>query len=173
MKTLFVVLPQCIEKALEATAKIALAASTELGEYLQLISNSAPYGWGMYFENSNPQETIKRNELAYLAKAIESMSSTDYVAFAPNWQKYKECRVLHDIAEQYELDIIECDVPEPELKTGLKPCPFCEDEMLTCACENTEHGKEYSVFCSTCGTSGPTANSESDAIELWNSRGQP
>ena len=167
MKTLFVVLPQGIEKALEAAAKIALAASTELGEYLQLSLGASSYGWG--------QSYIKKKckELDYLMKAIESMSSTDYVAFAPNWEKYKECRVLHDIAEQYELDIIECDVPEPELKTGLKPCPFCEDEMLTSACEDTEHGKEYSVFCSTCGTSGPTANSESDAIELWNSRGQP
>ena len=149
MKTLFVVLPQCIEKVLEATAQIALAASEELGEYLQLISNSAPYGWGMYFENNNPQE--KRSELAYIMSAVESMSRADYVAFAPEWQEYKECRILHDIAEQYELDIIECDVPkptpEPELKSGLKACPFCEeDEMLTCANRDTKYGKEYSVF---------------------------
>ena len=170
MKTLFVVLPQCIEKALEAAAQIALAASTELGEYLQLISNSAPYGWGLYCEDAR-----KSKELTYITSAVESMSRADYVAFAPEWQKYKECRVLHDISEQYELDIIECEVPkltpEPELKSGLKACPFCgETEILTCACEDTEYGKEYSVFCSTCRTSGPTANSESDTIELWNSR---
>ena len=169
MKTLFVVLPQCIEKALEATAKIALAASTELGEYLQLISNSAPYGWGLYSEDAR-----KSKELAYIMSAVESMSKADYVAFAPEWQKYKECRVLHDIAEQYELDIIECEVPkltpEPELKLALKPCPFCgETEMLTCANEDTEHGKEYSVFCSTCGTSGPVT---SNAVELWNMWGE-
>ena len=146
MKTLFVVLPQCIEKVLEAAAQIALAASTELGEYLQLISNSAPYGWGLYCE-----DTKKSKELAYIISAVEGMSRADYVAFAPEWQKYKECRILHDIAEQYELDIIECDAPkptpEPERKSGLKACPFCEeDEMLTCANRDTKYGKEYSVF---------------------------
>lgn len=161
MKTLFVVLPLGIEKAVEATAKIALAASTKLGEYLCLVSG-VPYAWGLHIE-----DTVKRENLAYLLHAIDCMSRADYVAFAPEWHKHKECRLLHDIAEQHELDIIECDAPEPELK----PCPFCgEDEMLTCANRDTEYGKEYSVFCSTCGTSGPVTSSESNAVELWNRR---
>ena len=167
MKSLFVVLPQGIENAAEATAKIALAASTELGEYLNLISNSTFYGWGLYSESGNSQK--KHDDLAYLKRAIENMSGADYVAFAPEWQKHKECRLLHDIAEQCELDIIEYDAPEQKLK--LKPCPFCgDDEMLTCANRDTEYGKEYSVFCSTCGTSGPVTSIESNAVELWNRR---
>ena len=163
MKTLFVVLPQDMQNAVDATAKIALAASTKLGEYLCLVSG-VPYAWGLHIE-----DTVKRENLAYFLHAIEYMSRADYVAFAPEWQKHKECRLLHDIAEQCELDIIEYDAPEQKLK--LKPCPFCgDDEMLTCANRDTEYGKEYSVFCSTCGTSGPVTSIESNAVELWNRR---
>ncbi len=163
MKTLFVVLPQCIEKALEATAKIALAASTELGEYLQLISNSAPYGWGLYCE-----DTKKSKELAYIISAVESMSRADYVAFAPEWQKYKECRILHDIAEQYELDIIECDVPEPELK----PCPFCGGRNVEIHCfVSNERGTQLFVQCDGCDAKGPILGSKQGAVEGWNKAG--
>ena len=167
MKTLFVVLPQCIEKVLEATAQIALAASEELGEYLQLISNSAPYGWGMYFENNNPQE--KRSELAYIMSAVESMSRADYVAFAPEWQEYKECRILHDIAEQYELDIVECDAPEPELK----PCLFCGEKDIKIRCfAMSEPGTQFFALCEKCKAGGPVSGSEQGAVEAWNRCGE-
>ncbi len=154
MKTLFVVLPQGMEKAQEAIEQIALAASTQLGVYLSIIGS---YG-------NDPH-----NPLNYIADVIPNMNRADYVAFTPDWQKYQECRLLHEIAEQYKLNILECDVESEEPK--LKPCPFCEEnEMLVCACEDKGHGKEYSVFCHTCGTSGSVAHSGSDAVKLWNGR---
>ena len=165
MKTLFVVLPQCIEKALEATAKIALAASTELGEYLQLISNSAPYGWGLYSE-----DTRKSKELAYIMSAVESMSRADYVAFAPEWKKYKECSILHDIAEQYELDIIECDVPKPTPEPELKACPFCLSEDVNVESISENEQLKFFVRCNKCRAEGPVSGAVLGAIEAWNSR---
>ena len=166
MKSLFVVLPQGIENAVEATAKIALAASTKLGEYLNLISNSTFYGWGVYSESGNSQK--KHDDLAYLKRAIENMSGADYVAFAPEWQKHKECRVLHDIAEQYELDIIECDAPEPELK----PCPFCGANL-----KGSRHAFAFGtqamgyIVCPNCGTISGFGRTYDESVDAWNSRG--
>ena len=162
MKTLFVVLPQGIENAVEATAKIALAASTKLGEYLCLVSG-VPYAWGLHIE-----DTVKRENLAYFLHAIEYMSRADYVAFAPEWQKHKECRLLHDIAEQYELDIIECDAPEPELK----PCPFCGANL-----EGSRHAFAFGtqamgyIVCPNCGTISGFGRTYDESVDAWNSRG--
>jgi Lar family restriction alleviation protein len=55
----------------------------------------------------------------------------------------------------------------------LKPCPFCGDSDAEVADSDvpTIHGnKKVAVFCNACFCEGPTANCESDAIELWNRR---
>ena len=159
MKTLFVVLPQGMEKAQEAIEQIALASSTQLGVYLSILSIIGSYGWGEY----DPH-----NPLNYIADDIPNMNKADYVAFTPDWEKYQECRLLHEIAEQYKLDIIECDVESEEPK--LKACPFCKESQ----CINVRNfvdradGDRFFVECNNCYAGGPVGETPQEAVEAWN-----
>lgn len=114
--------------------------------------------------NGNEQH----NTLNYIANAIDSMNKADYVAFTPEWGKYQECRLLHEIAEQYKLDIIECDVESEEPK--LKACPFCKESQ----CINVRNfvdradGDRFFVECNNCYAGGPVGETPQEAVEAWN-----
>lgn len=57
--------------------------------------------------------------------------------------------------------------------TQLNPCPFCGEEDVELADSEvpTIHGgKKVAVFCHGCFCEGPVAQSESDAVNLWNAR---
>lgn len=45
--------------------------------------------------------------LWYLGKSIELMSSADYVYFCAGWEDARGCRIEHECAVQYGIDIIE------------------------------------------------------------------
>lgn len=52
-------------------------------------------------------------------------------------------------------------------------CPFCGDdnaELGDSEVPTINGNQKVAVFCNTCFCEGPTANCESDAIELWNAR---
>lgn len=42
----------------------------------------------------------------YLSKAIQAMSKCDAVFFAKGWQKARGCKIEHEIAKQYGLELI-------------------------------------------------------------------
>lgn len=42
-----------------------------------------------------------------LAKALEAMSKCDTVYFCRDWQDYRGCKIEHDVAAAYGLEIIE------------------------------------------------------------------
>lgn len=56
----------------------------------------------------------------------------------------------------------------------IKPCPFCGCEDAELADSEVPkidgRGKKQAVFCNSCFCEGPTADHESDALELWNRR---
>ena len=45
--------------------------------------------------------------LWYLAKAIEILSSADVAFFASGWEKYRGCRIEHQCALDYGIQLIE------------------------------------------------------------------
>lgn len=47
----------------------------------------------------------------------------------------------------------------------IKACPFCENEKLVIS-----GGSTMWVTCNKCYALGPEAESESEALELWNNR---
>ena len=44
--------------------------------------------------------------VAYLAKAIEAMSKCDAVCFCKGWETARGCRIEHDVAKAYGIEII-------------------------------------------------------------------
>ena len=69
-----------------------------------------------------------------------------------------------------QLEWREPDTQEPE--SELKPCPFCDDFEYDLWLSNTSGNgpTEYNVACLNCGSAGPTARSEAEAIAAWNRR---
>lgn len=54
------------------------------------------------FENDN----VKNKPLWYLAKSISAMSKCEAVYFCNDWEKYRGCRMEHEAAKEYGLDIL-------------------------------------------------------------------
>lgn len=50
----------------------------------------------------------------------------------------------------------------------LKPCPFCESDLVEGRSFLTE-GPNHYVFCKSCGVSGPLGQTADEAARLWNS----
>lgn len=70
-------------------------------------SLKAEYGEGIeviysYFERSSEVT----EPLWLLAKSIELLATADMAFFAPGWQKYRGCRIEHECAKQYDIEII-------------------------------------------------------------------
>lgn len=69
----------------------------------------------LYSESAMKDRDIMNIPVYYLAKSLESMSFCDAVYFCDGWEDYRGCRIEHDVAEEYGLDIIYAeDEEEPE-----------------------------------------------------------
>ncbi len=44
--------------------------------------------------------------LCFLAKSLENMSKCDAACFVPGWKKARGCKIEHDAAEAYGLEIL-------------------------------------------------------------------
>ena len=44
--------------------------------------------------------------LWFLGKSLELLSTADIVFFAEGWEKYRGCRIEHECAVQYGIDIV-------------------------------------------------------------------
>lgn len=44
--------------------------------------------------------------LEYLARSIQDLASADVVYFCKDWEEYRGCRIEHECAAQYEMNII-------------------------------------------------------------------
>lgn len=68
-----------------------------------------------YSESSMKDRGVVNIPLCYLAKSLENMSLCDVVYFCDGWEDYRGCRIEHDVAEEYGLDIIYAeDEEDPE-----------------------------------------------------------
>ena len=155
VQRVFVVLPFSIENDVETGMELARKAEERIGCYCARIH--------LIKEN--------RDALQCLSASILAMRVANTVIFTNDWQDYPECAMLYKIAEFYHMNILVLDA-ETKDKRELIPCPFCEeDEILFIAKEQTQYGKDFAVLYGSCGTSGPTTNSEQEAVNLWNERG--
>lgn len=68
-----------------------------------------------YSEASMKDRGVVNIPLCYLAKSLESMSLCDVAYFCDGWEDARGCRIEHETAEEYGLDIIYAeDEDDPE-----------------------------------------------------------
>lgn len=68
-----------------------------------------------YSESVMKGRGVENIPLCFLAKSLEYMSLCDAVYFCDGWEDARGCRIEHDAAEEYGLDIIYAeDEEEPE-----------------------------------------------------------
>lgn len=70
-----------------------------------------------YSESAMKARGVENIPLCFLAKSLEKMSMCDVAYFCDGWEDARGCRIEHDAAEEYGLDIIYAeDEEEPEAK---------------------------------------------------------
>lgn len=57
-----------------------------------------------FIEESSPSNT--NSGLWYLGKSLELLSIADCAYFADGWQNYRGCKIEHECATQYGIDIV-------------------------------------------------------------------
>lgn len=68
-----------------------------------------------YSESAMKDRGVVNIPLCYLAKSLENMSLCDVAYFCDGWEDARGCRIEHEVAEEYGLDIIYAeDEEDPE-----------------------------------------------------------
>lgn len=58
------------------------------------------------FTDEYYKENRKNKALMYLAKSLDNMTRVDAVLFCPGWEDARGCRIEHQAAEDYGIQII-------------------------------------------------------------------
>ena len=97
------------DEAIEKTREKAIRHLDRLGYKVILFKD----GW--YNNSAMKDRGVMSIPVYYLARSLESMSFCDAVYFCDGWEDYRGCRIEHDVAEEYGLDIIYAeDEEKPE-----------------------------------------------------------
>lgn len=68
-----------------------------------------------YSDSAMKDRGVENIPLCFLAKSLENMSLCSVAYFCDGWEDARGCRIEHDVAEEYGLDIIYAeDEEEPE-----------------------------------------------------------
>lgn len=59
-----------------------------------------------FFDGFNVSGDAKNIPLIFLAKSLDKMADCDVVYFAKGWEKARGCRIEHEAAVAYNLEII-------------------------------------------------------------------
>lgn len=97
MKKLFISQPMRDKTDEEIKAerlKIVNEIAETMGEPFEVIDS--------FFESA-PHDA---KPLWFIGKSLELLSTADYVYFAEGWEEYRGCKIEHDCAVQYGLNIV-------------------------------------------------------------------
>ena len=83
-------------------SRMSKAVVEQIGEYVQVVEVDTmpltkPYG----------DMVLAEDYLEYLYNALRAMRYRDYVVFSKGWDENRELRILHYIATEYGLSIVE------------------------------------------------------------------
>lgn len=100
MKKLFISQPmkdKTDEQILTEREKAIAVAKEHVGEDVEVIDS---------FFQSAPADA---RPLWFLGKSLELLSTADIAYFAPEWDKYRGCKIEHECAVQYGIATIESE----------------------------------------------------------------
>lgn len=97
------------DEEIEKTREKAIRHLDRLG--YKVVSTLFKDGW--YNNSAMKDRGVMNIPVYYLARSLESMSFCDAVYFCDGWEDYRGCRIEHDVAEEYGLDIIYQEKEEP------------------------------------------------------------
>lgn len=99
------------DEEIEKTREKAIRHLDRLG--YKVVSTLFKDGW--YNNSAMKDRGVMNIPVYYIARSLESMSFCDAVYFCDGWEDARGCRIEHDVAEEYGLDIIYAeDEEEPE-----------------------------------------------------------
>lgn len=99
------------DEEIEKTRNKAIGHLERLG--YKVVNTLFTDDW--YSESSMKDRGVVNIPLCYLAKSLENMSLCSVAYFCDGWEDARGCRIEHDVAEAYGLDIIYAeDEEEPE-----------------------------------------------------------
>ena len=101
MKKIFISQPMrglSDEEILKAREKILIKAEKKIGEPVELIDS---------FIEDYPGEINKHIPVYYLGKSIDFLSQADIAYFGGDWRNARGCKIEHEVAKQYGIEIIE------------------------------------------------------------------
>ena len=101
MKKLFISQPMrglTNEEILKAREEIRIRAEKTIGEPVELIDS---------FIEDYPGEINKSIPVWYLGKSIQLLAQADIVYFGGDWENARGCKIEHEIAKEYGINIIE------------------------------------------------------------------
>jgi len=85
-----------------ATRERAIKALEESG--YEVVNTLFTDEW--YSTESMKERGVVQIPLCFLAKSLENMSKCDAVYFCEGWKNARGCRIEHEVAVEYGLDII-------------------------------------------------------------------
>ena len=89
-------------EAIIATRERAIKALEESG--YEVVNTLFTDEW--YSTESMKERGVVQIPLCFLAKSLENMSKCDAVYFCEGWKNARGCRIEHEVAVEYGLDII-------------------------------------------------------------------
>ena len=101
MKRIFISQPMrglTDEEILKAREEILIKAEKKIGEPVELIDS---------FIEDYPGEINKHIPVFYLGKSIQFLSQADVAYFGGDWRNARGCKIEHEVAKQYGIEIIE------------------------------------------------------------------
>ena len=101
MKKLFISQPMrgfSDEEILKAREEILIKAEKKIGEPVELIDS---------FIEEDTKEINISIPVYYLGKSIDFLSQADIAYFGEGWKNARGCKIEHEIAVQYGIDILE------------------------------------------------------------------
>ena len=103
-----------------------------------------------YSNESMKERGVVQIPLCFLAKSLENMSLCHAAYFCKGWENARGCKIEHDAAVAYGLDIIyeEQKIMKDNIEVNEAKC----DEAHNCMCTKEVDGKTY---CRGCGNVQP------------------
>lgn len=101
MKKIFISQPMrglTDEEILKAREEILIKAEKKMGKPVELIDS---------FIEDYPGEINKHIPVFYLGKSIQFLSQADVAYFGGDWRNARGCKIEHEVAKQYGIEIIE------------------------------------------------------------------